>query len=138
MAVASYLADTSATARLQQPPVAHVLGPLLERGLVATCGILELELTFASRAGDIPGMRRRRSGLEWLDTADEDFRTAMRTQVELAGRGHHRAVALPDLLVAAVALRHRVTVMHYDGDFDLIGAVTGQPTQWVVPRGSVS
>lgn len=62
----------------------------------------------------------------------------MHTQAELAERGRHRAVALPDLLVAAVAARHRVTVMHYDDDFDLIGATTGQPTQWVVPRGSVA
>jgi len=31
-----------------------------------------------------------------------------------------------------------VAVVHYDGDFDLISAVTGQPTQWVVPRGSVA
>jgi len=138
VAIAPYLADTSATARLRRSEVAHVLGPLIERGLVATCGILELELTFAARAGDVPDMRQRRSGLEWLDTADEDFRVAMQTQAELADRGHHRAAALPDLLVAAVALRHRVTVMHYDGDFDLIAEVTGQPTQWVVPRGSVT
>jgi predicted nucleic acid-binding protein len=138
VAIASYLADTSATARLHHPEVTQALGPLLDRGLVATCGILELELTFAARAGDVPATRRRRSGLEWLDTADEDFRVAMHTQVELAERGHHRAAALPDLLVAAVALRHRVAVVHYDGDFDLISAVTGQPTQWVVPRGSVA
>ena len=35
-------------------------------------------------------------------------------------------------------LRHQVTVLHYDTDFDLIATVTGQPTQWVVPRGSVA
>jgi hypothetical protein len=23
--------------------------------------------------------------------------------------------------------------MHYDGDFDLIASVTGQPAEWVVP-----
>jgi len=48
-----------------------------------------------------------------------------------------RAVGLPDLLVAAVAERHRVTVLHYDRDYDLITAVTGQPTSWVVAPGSV-
>jgi hypothetical protein len=26
-------------------------------------------------------------------------------------------------------------VLHYDADFDLIAAVTGQPTEWVVPAG---
>ena len=47
-----------------------------------------------------------------------------------------RAVGLPDLPVAAVAERGGVTVLHYDSDYDLIAQVTGQPTQWVVPRNS--
>jgi len=43
-AVASYLADTSALARLARPAVAAVLGPLIEAGLGATCGVIEFEL----------------------------------------------------------------------------------------------
>jgi predicted nucleic acid-binding protein len=46
-------------------------------------------------------------------------------------------VGFPDLLIAAVAERERVSVLHYDGDYDLIAQVTGQPAQWVVPRGTV-
>ena len=34
--------------------------------------------------------------------------------------------------------RERVTVLHYDGDYELIAQVTGQPVQWVVPRGNGS
>jgi hypothetical protein len=30
-----------------------------------------------------------------------------------------------------------VTVLHYDGDFDMIASVTGQRCQWVVPAGTV-
>jgi hypothetical protein len=41
-------------------------------------------------------------------------------------------VGLPDLLVAAVAERERVTVLRYDATHDLIAQVTGQPTQWDV------
>ena len=55
----------------------------------------------------------------------------------LALRGQHRAVGLPDLLIAAVAERAQVTVLHYDADYDLVAAVTGQSTQWVIPRASV-
>ncbi|HEX5289922.1 MAG TPA: hypothetical protein VFX25_13710 [Streptosporangiaceae bacterium] len=51
--------------------------------------------------------------------------------------GQVRAVGFPDLLVAAVAERERVTVFHYDRDFDLIAGVTGQAMQWVVPRATV-
>jgi hypothetical protein len=28
-------------------------------------------------------------------------------------------------------------VLHYDEDFDRIAAITGQPTSWIVPRGSL-
>jgi predicted nucleic acid-binding protein len=48
-----------------------------------------------------------------------------------------RAVGLPDLLIAAVAEREGVTVLHYDSDYDHIAAVTGQRIQWVLPRGGL-
>ena len=47
-AVARYLADTSALARLRHASVAEVLGPLIESGLVATCGVIEFELAWAT------------------------------------------------------------------------------------------
>jgi predicted nucleic acid-binding protein len=45
---------------------------------------------------------------------------------------------VPDLIVAAVAERHGVTVLHDDPDFDHVAAVTGHTVEWVVPRGAVS
>lgn len=30
-----------------------------------------------------------------------------------------------------------LVVLHYDADFERIAAVTGQPNEWVVPRGTV-
>jgi predicted nuclease of predicted toxin-antitoxin system len=36
---------------------------------------------------------------------------------------------------AAAAEAADLVVLHYDADFDLIAAVTGQPTEWVVPAG---
>ncbi|MET9515408.1 hypothetical protein [Streptomyces sp. NPDC002994] len=39
------------------------------------------------------------------------------------------------MLIAATAERHGVAVLHCDGDFDTIAAVTGQPPEWVVPPG---
>jgi predicted nucleic acid-binding protein len=46
-------------------------------------------------------------------------------------------VPIPDLIVAAAAEEASLTVLHYDADFDQIAKVTGQPVEWVVPRGSV-
>lgn len=139
-AVASHLADTSALARLNRPPVAAVLGPLIEAGLVATCGVIEFELGWATRSGaEFDQVRAdRNEGYEWLATRDEDWHRALDVQGALWRSGHVRAVGFPDLLVAAVAEREHVTLLHYDSDYDLIAKVTRQSVQWVVPRGSVS
>jgi predicted nucleic acid-binding protein len=138
-AVASYLADTSALARLRHRPVAAVLGPLIEAGLVATCGAIEFELGWATRSGkELDELRTDRdAGYESLPTHDEDWRRALEVQAALWHGGQVRAVGFPDLLIAAVAERERVTVLHYDSDYDLITDATGQPVQWVVPRGTV-
>ena len=79
----------------------------------------------------------RDAGYEWLATHDEDWRRALDTQAALWRGGRIRAVGLPDLLIAAVAERERVTVLHYDSDYELIAQVTGQPAQWIVPPGTV-
>jgi hypothetical protein len=119
--------------------VAAVLAPLIEAGLVATCGVIEFELGWASRSSaELEQLRGDREvGYEWLATHDEDWRRALEVQTSLWRSGRMRAVGLPDLLIAAVAERERVTVLHYDGDYDFIAEITGQLTRWVVPGGSV-
>ena len=138
-AVATHLADTSALARLRHPPVRAVLGPLIEAGLVATCGVIEFELGWATRtAAEYDQVRADRdAGYEWLATHDEDWRRALDIQGALWRGGQMRSVGLPDLLIAAIAERERVTVVHYDSDYDQIAKITGQPVQWVVPPGTV-
>jgi hypothetical protein len=78
-----------------------------------------------------------RSKYEWLATHDTDWRRALEVQAALWHSGRVRAAGFPDLLIAAVAEREQVTVLHYDNDFDIIASVTGQPVQWVVPPRSV-
>ena len=138
-AVASHLADTSALARLRHPAVAAVLGPLIEAGLVATCGVIEFELGWATRtSAEFDELRADRgTGYEWLATLDDDWRRALDVQAALWHSGRIRAVSFPDLLIAAVAEREHVTVLHYDNDYDHIAAITSQPTQWVLPRGTI-
>ena len=138
-AVATHLADTSALARLRHPQVLAVLGPLIEAGLVATCGVIEFELGWATRSATEYDQVRadRDAGYEWLPTHDEDWRRSLEIQGALWRAGQMRSVGLPDLLIAAVAERERVTVVHYDGDYDLIAKITREPVEWVVPPGKV-
>jgi hypothetical protein len=139
LAIARFLADKSALARLVHEPVAARLGPLIQAGLVATCAVVELEVLFSTRSHDEYERVRadRRDGYEWLPMPDEIWDRALDVQRQLSQRGQLRAVKIPDLLVAATAERQGVSVVHYDADFDLVSAVTGQPTEWVVPAGSV-
>lgn len=137
MAVAEFLVDKSAWVRLNRPTVAAELVPLIQRGLVATCGPIDLEILYSVRsAREHDEVRAERMGLDWLVVFDECWERAIDVQRALAEQGRHRSVPMPDLLIAATAERHGVTVLHYDADFDVIAEVTGQLTRWVVPRGT--
>src|SRR5579863_7397637 len=99
-AVARYLADTSALARLRHPEVAAVLAPLFEWGVVATCGVIEFELRWPTRSSaEFDQVQADRdAGYEWLATHDEDWRRALDVQAALWRSGRIRAAGLPDLL----------------------------------------
>jgi len=136
---ARYLTDKSALARMRHPEVRAVLEPLILGGAVATCGVIELEVLFSAvTTADLVSTRRTRaSAFPRLDMTEADFRRAEDVMEALAQAGKHRAAGIPDLLIAAVAERAGVTVLHYDEDFDHIASVTRQPMQWVLSRGSV-
>lgn len=137
-AVARYLADTSALSRLANPAVAAVLSPLIEAGFVAVCAMVELELLYSSRSPSDYERRRQqlRDGFESLPMSDEVWQRAIEVQAELARVSAHRGAALPDLLIAATAERHGVTILHYDHEYELIASITGQAVEWVIARGT--
>ncbi|MGC1908702.1 MAG: PIN domain nuclease [Candidatus Dormiibacterota bacterium] len=135
---ARYLADSSALARLHLDPVARRVGPLFLAGLVATCGIVDLELLFSARAGaDHLDILRDRRSLPQAEAGEAQLERAVEVQTRLALQGQHREVNIPDLLIAADAEAAGLTVLHYDQHFDLVATVTGQLCEWVAPRGSL-
>ena len=139
MAVATYLADKSALARLHHEAVARRLGPMIDAGLVGTCGVIELEVRYSARSHpEYEAVAQdRRLGYEWFPMPDEVWDRALDIQSELSARGELRAVKFPDLLIAATAERHDLAVVHFDADYDRIAATTGQSVEWVVPAGTV-
>jgi len=74
-AVARFLADTSALTRLGHPDVAAALGQRIEGGVVGMCGMVALELLYATRTvGEYQRTRANlRAGFEWLATDDEEW-----------------------------------------------------------------
>lgn len=134
-----YLGDTSALARFTKPEVAARLGPLLESGLVARCTPTDLEAGFSSTSPVSHGaMRQARSAWPFVAMDQRVLDRAVAVQDALAERSQQRGAKIADLLIAAAAEAAGLVVLHYDHDFDLIAEVTGQPTEWILPAGTVS
>jgi predicted nucleic acid-binding protein len=138
--VPTFLADKSAlTRRETRPEVREVLEPLLVAGEIASCGIVDLELLYSARnRATYRALVEALRGMPRVPIDEPAVNRALAVQATLAERSQHRAVPLPDLLIAACAELAGLTVLHYDADFERIAKLTGQPTQWIVPRGSVS
>lgn len=131
----NYLIDTSVLKRLGQPLVRGVVEPLTARGEVARLTICDLEVGYSAR--NVAEWEQLMGALDVFASAETTaahLRRALQVQRLLAERSR-RGRKIPDLLVAAAAEQLNLTVLHYDADFDLIGAVTGQRTRWVVPAG---
>jgi predicted nucleic acid-binding protein len=136
--VTLFLVDKSALARMQLEPVRRRLEPIIEAGEAATCSIIDLEVLLSARTFDDHRRTRHRRTLAYakVPLTEQVFERAIDVQGELAKSGRHR-LPIPDLLIAAAAEIAKLTVLHYDGDYDIISEVTGQPVEWVVPKGSL-
>ncbi|MEE1838938.1 MULTISPECIES: PIN domain nuclease [unclassified Streptomyces] len=132
-----YLIDKSALARWTKPGVREVLKPLHERYLLAVGQPTEYEMVHSARdSAEAMRISTWLRAFDYLRTDDDTFARALEVQRHALNAGFHRALSLPDLLIAAAAELNRLTVLHYDGDFDMIASLTGQSTEWVVPPGS--
>lgn len=136
-----YLVDKSALARVERSAEARdAFFALDDTGALATCAIIDLEVGYSARSlAEYESIcDDRRSLYVDLPITTAVCRRAIAVQHDLVRRGQHRGPGIPDLLLAACAELNDAVVVHYDGDFDTIAAVTGQPTRWLVPRGSTS
>jgi predicted nucleic acid-binding protein len=141
--VTTLLLDNSAWARIVDPAVsrqrAEELATAFEAGRIATCVPFLLEAGYSARNG--ADHRRLMEELRALPhfaiDADVEQR-AIEAQQQLARVGHHRLPPV-DLLVAAIADRHELGVLHYDSDYDLIAEKTSLrfAGEWIVPRGTI-
>jgi predicted nucleic acid-binding protein len=133
----TFLLDTSVIKRLVQSEVRQIVEPLAAAGELARASITDLEVGYSARnAAEWDRLMGALDAFELVDSTAAHQRRALQVQRLLAERSQ-RGRKIPDLLIAAAAEELGVTVLHYDGDFDMIASVTGQRCQWVVPAGTV-
>jgi predicted nucleic acid-binding protein len=131
-----FLLDTSVLTRLRTPSVLRRLQELDREGLART-PMTDLEIGFSSRnADEWDRLFGALGAFRQIDVEPHHFHRALQVQRELAALGL-KGRKVPDLLIAAVAESTSLTVLHCDADFDHIALVTGQPTRWIVERGSI-
>jgi predicted nucleic acid-binding protein len=142
--MAAYLADTSAWAHGRRPSAPEALresfGRRLVTGRIATCGPVMWELLHsASNGKEYKTLREDLAALDRAPFEDSDWERALDICQALAEKGGslHRAPSMSDAMIAVAAERAGLTVLHYDKDFDLIAGVTGQPCEWIAPKGSL-
>jgi hypothetical protein len=130
---AQFLIDTSALARLVRVG-AESFGwdQAAAAGLIAVCPITELEFFYSARS---PADRERtiqqmQSVLGWVPVHDRAFSRAWEVQGELTNKAQHRSAGPVDLVVAATAELHGLTLLHHDRDFVQVASITGQPLRW--------
>jgi predicted nucleic acid-binding protein len=131
-----YLADTSAWNRSTRALDRWEV--MVEARQLAVCAPVTIELLYSAQS-----RRHFRllsfvlSRLPRLPLDPRAAAAAVRTQRLLAERSQHRGPKPIDLLVAAIAEVNGAILLHYDRHFDAIGRVSGQPMEWMAPRGSL-
>ena len=141
---AGWLLDNSAWARLDLPALSEPRRCEIADRFEA--GRLHTSLPFLLEAGV-----SARDAADWLRLA-EDFealpeaaidavveRRARQAQHDLVRAGLHRAIPPVDILLGALAERHRLTLLHYDRDFDRLADHTGLEfsAEWLAAAGSL-
>jgi predicted nucleic acid-binding protein len=135
------LADTSAwQLSRRSPDLQASFTQKTVEGLIGTCAMVSLELLQGVRNGrEFDERRVEMDELPQFPITAREWARAIDVYRELAHQGgaHQRSVGHADLLIAAAAESAGVELLHYDEDFDRVAAITGQPTRWIVPCGSL-
>jgi predicted nucleic acid-binding protein len=137
------LLDNSAWVRLADEalPAQRVdeIADALEAGRVAACLPFLLEAGYSARnAREHDQLLDELLALPRYHLDDASEQRALDAQAQLARVGHHRLPPV-DLLVAALADRYELGVLHYDHDYDLIGEKTDLTfdSVWLATRGTL-
>jgi predicted nucleic acid-binding protein len=137
------LADTSAwswSRRRAYPDLRRAFDQALVDGELATCDMVRLELLHSARSAiEFAEIRQELAALPDCPIDKDQWNRALWVYEQLGAHGgtSQRSVKHPDLLIAAAAEAAGIALLHYDEDYDRIAAITGQPTRWLAPAGTL-
>jgi predicted nucleic acid-binding protein len=137
------LLDNSAWVRLADASLptdrADEIAASLESGRIAACLPFLLEAGYSARDAREHGyLLAELCSLPQYHLDEAAEQRALDAQAQLARVGHHRLPPV-DLLVAGLADRHGLGILHYDHDYDLIVEKTDLrfDSVWLADRGTL-
>jgi predicted nucleic acid-binding protein len=138
------LLDNSAWSRLRgRSPLSGErraeVADAIDAGDIAVCLPFLLEAGYSARnAAHHEELVCELLALPWAEVDPSVERRALAAEARLARTGHHRLPPV-DLLMAALADRHQLDLLHYDADYDVIASKTDLAFRsvWLARRGSL-
>jgi len=134
--------DNSVYARSGHPALRPILEQAAGRGQLVACAPFVCEALYSATDGQSAAAisEELTLGLPYVETDEQAWQLAHGAQVELAqvsARFHRRPPI--DFLIAAVAHRHTLGVLHYDRDYDLIAehSALDFESRWVAEPGTL-
>ena len=136
---AEFLVDTSAWNRSNaSAEVSTRWTDLVVAEKVALCPPVRLELLYSARGpADYAAFADQLDGLTAVPLSRRAVDRATDVQASLAQSSQDCGPNPVDLYVAAIAELNDLIVIHYDRHFDAIACATGQPSEWIAPRGTL-
>lgn len=122
----------------RRPDLAIWFNREVAAGHVLVCDLVIVELVrLAPNAPRAADLAERLAAFASVAMPGALWPRARRLQQDLAAAGRHRGVPPADLLIAAAALESDVELLHYDADYEEIGAVSALRHRWLVARGEL-
>lgn len=120
------------------PQLAEWFNEEARAGRVLICDVVALELVrLAPNERRAHGIATQLDAFGSVTMPGSLWARGRELQLMLAADGDHRRVPPADLLIAAAAEAASIPVVHYDRDYERIGAVSALEQFWLVPDGSL-
>jgi predicted nucleic acid-binding protein len=135
----AFLIDSSAAHRITRPAALAGWRSALKAGRVGMCAATEAEVLYSAKSPHHYAQLRQAFAelYTWHVIPDDVWDSVLDLQESLAAAGCHRSAGMADLLVAVTAMHHRLTLLHYDHDFETIARHSDLETRWLADPGTL-
>lgn len=132
-----YLFDTSIWLRTKHPLIASDWEAALRKNQLAVSPVVAFEVFYeAQNQADFEALERQLDALRQAPLTQGIVRDARRALHDLSAKASHR-IPFQDALIAATAAHKNMTVLHYDGHYDLLNEVLGFKNRWAAEPNSL-